>query len=104
MPITKQLKFSAELAYGQALGVEFFRYGQDRNLGTGSEVRTLVGWGELDYAHDRDTTFIAGYGFDNPSNSDCKARRLNCRHAISPQPPFVFNRRAPHLGRSVPLV
>jgi hypothetical protein len=70
VPITKRLKFSGELAYGQALGVEFFRYGQDRNIGTGSEVRTLVGWGELDYAHDRDTTFIAGYGFDNPSNSD----------------------------------
>ncbi len=70
VPITKRLKFSGELAYGQALGVEFFRFGQDRNIGTGSEVRTLVGWGELDYAHDRDTTFIAGYGFDNPSNSD----------------------------------
>ena len=38
--------------------------------GTGKEIRTVVGWGELDYAHDRDTTFIAGYGFDNPMNSD----------------------------------
>ncbi|HET6678021.1 MAG TPA: hypothetical protein VFH05_07130 [Nitrospira sp.] len=70
VPITKRLKFSGEIAYGQALGVEFFRYGQDRNLGTGKEIRTVVGWGELDYAHDKDTTFIAGYGFDNPMNSD----------------------------------
>src|SRR5689334_2914119 len=35
VPITKQLKFSGEIAYGQALGVEFFRFGQDRNLQTG---------------------------------------------------------------------
>ena len=55
VPITKRLKFSGELAYGQALGLEFFRYGQDRNLGTGKEIRTVVGWGELDYAHDDQT-------------------------------------------------
>ena len=70
VPITKQLKFSGEIAYGQALGVEFFRFGQDRNWGTGKPIRTAVGWGELDYAYDRDTTLIAGYGFDNPLNSD----------------------------------
>jgi hypothetical protein len=70
IPITRQLKFSGELAYGQALGVEFFRFGQDRNWGTGKPIRTVVGWGELDYASDRDTTFIAGYGFDNPLGSD----------------------------------
>lgn len=70
IPITKQVKFSGELAYGQALGLEFFRYGQERNLQTGAPVRTLVGWGELGYAHDQDYTFIAGYGFDNPLNSD----------------------------------
>lgn len=72
VPITKQLKFSGEIGYGQALGVEFFRFGQDRNLQTGKPVRTFVGWGEFDYAHDRDTTFIAGYGWDNPLNSDLK--------------------------------
>jgi hypothetical protein len=72
VPITKQLKFSGEIAYGQALGVEFFRFGQDRNLGTGKPIRTAVGWGEFDYAHDKDTTFIAGYGFDNPLNSDVR--------------------------------
>jgi hypothetical protein len=72
VPITKQLKFSGEIAYGQALGIEFFRFGQDRNLGTGKPIRTAVGWGEFDYAHDKDTTFIAGYGFDNPLNSDVR--------------------------------
>jgi hypothetical protein len=72
VPITKQLKFSGEIAYGQALGVEFFRYGQERNLGTGRPIRTVVGWGELDYAYDQHYTFIAGYGFDNPLNSDLR--------------------------------
>lgn len=72
VPITKQLKFSGELAYGQALGLEFFRFAQDLNLTTGKEIRTIVGWGELDYAHDKDTTLIAGYGFDNPINSDLR--------------------------------
>jgi hypothetical protein len=72
IPITKQLKFSGELAYGQALGLEFFRFGQERNLQTGAPVRTLVGWGEFGYAYDQNYTFIAGYGFDNPLNSDLK--------------------------------
>ena len=70
VPITKQVKFSGELAYGQALGVEWFRFGQERNLQSGAPVRTWVGWAELDYAFNRDYTFIAGYGFDNPMNSD----------------------------------
>lgn len=72
VPITKQLKFSGEIAYGQALGVEFFRFGQERNIGTGKPIRTVVGWGELDYAFDQNYTFIAGYGFDNPLNSDLR--------------------------------
>ena len=88
VPITKTLKFSGELAYGQALGVEFFRYGQDRNLGTGSPIRTVVGWGELDYAHDRDTTFIAGYGFDNPINSDLQGT------AAGPDTQYLLNHRS----------
>jgi hypothetical protein len=70
VPITNRLKFTGEIAYGQALGVEFFRFGQERNLGTGKAIRTVVGWGELDYAYDRQLTLIAGYGFDNPLNSD----------------------------------
>lgn len=72
IPITKQLKFSGELAWGQGLGVEFFRYGQERNLGTGAPIRTLVGWGEFDYAYNQNYTFIGGYGFDNPLNSDIR--------------------------------
>ncbi len=87
VPITKQLKFSGEIAYGQALGVEFFRFGQDRNLGTGKPIRTVVGWGELDYAHDRDTTFIAGYGFDNPLNSDVRGT------AAGPDTQYLLNHR-----------
>lgn len=72
VPITKQLQFSGELAYGSALDVEFFRFGQGRNLGTGNAIRTIVGWGELDYAYDKHYTFIAGYGFDNPLNRDLR--------------------------------
>lgn len=72
VPITRQLKFSGEIAYGQALGVEFFRFGQDRNWGTGKPIRAVVGWGELDYAFNQHYTFIAGYGFDNPLNSDLR--------------------------------
>jgi hypothetical protein len=72
VPITQRLKFSGEIAYGQALGVEFFRFGQDRNLGTGKAIRTVVGWAELDYAYSKDWTFLGGYGFDNPLNADLK--------------------------------
>lgn len=72
VPITPRLKFVGELAYGQALDVEFFRYAQSLNLATGKPVRTLVGWGELNYALNKDYTFVAGYGFDNPLNSDLK--------------------------------
>lgn len=72
VPITSRLKFAGELAYGQALGVEWFRFGQDRNLGTGKAIRTVVGWAELNYAHSKDYTFVGGYGFDNPLNSDLR--------------------------------
>lgn len=47
VPLTSRLKFTGEIAYGQALGVEFFRYGQERNLGTGKAIRTVsdgVSW------------------------------------------------------------
>lgn len=70
VPITTKLKFAGEIAYGQALGVEFFRFGQERNIVTGEPIRTVVGWAELDYVYSRDYTFVAGYGFDNPFNSD----------------------------------
>ena len=70
VPITPKLKFSGELAYGQGLGVEWFRFGQERDVISGKPVRTLVGWAELDYAYSQNYTFIGGYGFDNPLNSD----------------------------------
>jgi hypothetical protein len=87
VPITNRLKFTGEIAYGQALGVEFFRFGQDRNLGTGKEIRTVVGWGELDFAYNRDVTLIAGYGFDNPLNSDLKGT------AAGPDTQYLLNHR-----------
>lgn len=87
VPLTARLKFTGEIAYGQALGVEFFRFGQDRNLGTGKAIRTLVGWGEVDYAYDRRLTFIAGYGFDNPLNSDVRGT------TAGPDAQYLLNHR-----------
>ena len=70
-PLTKNLKFSGEIAYGQAMGVEFFRYNQELNLTTGKPVRALVGWGQLSYAPSHSpSTFLVGYGFDNPNKGD----------------------------------
>ncbi|MEX5212602.1 MAG: hypothetical protein NW703_00400 [Nitrospiraceae bacterium] len=70
--ITKQLRFSGEISYGQALGNEWFRWNQDLNWFTGEEVRTLTGWVQLSYAHAWDYTFLAGYGWDNPVDSDLR--------------------------------
>ncbi len=44
VPITRRLKFSGEVAYGQALDVEFFRFAQSLNLANGKPIRTTVGW------------------------------------------------------------
>ncbi|HET6675806.1 MAG TPA: hypothetical protein VFG71_10720 [Nitrospiraceae bacterium] len=87
IPITNRIKFAGEIAYGQGLGVEFFRYGQERNLGTGKAIRTLVGWGELNYAYNRDVTLIAGYGFDNPLNSDLQGT------TAGPDTQYLLNHR-----------
>jgi hypothetical protein len=87
IPITSRIKFAGEIAYGQGLGVEFFRYGQERNLGTGKAIRTLVGWGELNYAYNRDVTLIAGYGFDNPLNSDLQGT------TAGPDTQYLLNHR-----------
>ena len=70
--VTRRLKFMGELAYGQALGNEWFRWNQDLNWVTGGEVRTMTGWLQLSYAHAWDYTFLAGYGFDNPVDSDLR--------------------------------
>jgi hypothetical protein len=69
-PITPRLKFSGEIAYGQAMGIEWFRFNQELNVRTGTPIRATVGWAQLSYAHNPDTTFFAGYGFDNPFNKD----------------------------------
>lgn len=70
-PLSKNLKFSGEIAYGQALGVEFFRFNQELNLTTGQPIRTLVGWGQMSYAPSGSpNTFLVGYGFDNPNKND----------------------------------
>jgi hypothetical protein len=76
-PITKVLKFSGEVAYGQALGQEFFRFGQDLNLTTGNPVRALVAWGQLSYAPVKGYTFLTGYGLDNPNRSDLNGSTSN---------------------------
>jgi hypothetical protein len=70
IPLGRQIKFSGEIGYGQALGVEWFRYNQELNLVRGNPVRTFVGWGQLSYAPRKDWTFLAGYGWDNPRNGD----------------------------------
>lgn len=72
VPITRNLKFSGEIAYGQALGVEWFRFNQELNLNTGAPIRTFLGWAQLSWAASKDFTFLGGYGWDNPLNSDLK--------------------------------
>ncbi len=68
--ITPRLKFMGELAWGQALGNEWFRWNQDLNLTTGAPVRAWTGWFELSYAYSKHYTFIGGWGFDNPLDRD----------------------------------
>lgn len=77
IPLTAVLKFSGELAYGQALGQEFFRFGQDLNLTTGKPIRTLMGWGQLSWAASRKYTFLAGAGMDNPLDQDVRGSTAN---------------------------
>lgn len=71
-PLTKQLSFMGELAYGQALGNEWFRWNQDLNWLTGNPVRTMTSWFQLSYAHSKEYTFLFGYGLDNPNDKDLK--------------------------------
>ncbi|BCA56770.1 hypothetical protein W02_39100 [Nitrospira sp. KM1] len=70
--LAKQLRLTWELAYGQALGNEWFRWNQDLNWSTGNPVRALTSWFQLSYAYSRDYTFLFGYGIDNPLDSDLK--------------------------------
>lgn len=77
LPLSRNLKFSGELAYGQAIGQEFFRFGQDLNLTTGKPIRTMMTWGQLSYAHSRAYTFLAGAGWDNPNDGDVQGSTAN---------------------------
>lgn len=90
IPLGKKLKISGELGYGQALGVEFFRYNQELNFTTGKPVRTWVGWTQLSYAHSKDYTFLAGYGFDNPNNNDLSG---SLNPATNPNTQYLSNQR-----------
>jgi len=72
VPLRDNLKFSGEIAYGQALGVEWFRFNQELNLVNGNPIRSFVGWAQLSWAASKDFTFLGGYGWDNPLNSDLK--------------------------------
>ncbi|WP_447972580.1 hypothetical protein [Nitrospira sp. Kam-Ns4a] len=86
-PITKTLKFSGELAWGQGLGQEFFRFGQDLNLTTGRPIRTVVAWGQLSYAPVKGYTFLAGYGVDSPLHGDLAGSTTN------PDTQYLSNQR-----------
>lgn len=66
---------SGELATGQGLGAEFFRFGQELNPTKPGEIGptpipTLVGWANLAYSPAEEWSLAAGYGFDNPKNED----------------------------------
>lgn len=84
--ITKQLSFTGELAYGQALGNEWFRWNQDLNWLLGNPVRTMTSWFQLSYAYSRDYTFLFGYGIDNPLDRDLKSQRGNSIDAYGTAP------------------
>ncbi len=58
-----------ELWTGEGLGKNFLRYDLDMNE-DGEPAAAYGGWFDLTYRLDAKTTFTAGYGFDNPNNSD----------------------------------
>jgi hypothetical protein len=60
MPLGQKSKFSGEMAYDHALGVEWFRFDQELNLVRGNPVGTFVGWGQLSFAPRKDWTFLGG--------------------------------------------
>jgi hypothetical protein len=76
IPLGQKFKFSGEMAYGQGLGVEWFRFNQELNLVRGNPVRTFVGWGQLSFAPRKDWTFLGGYGWDNPLNRDLSGQNV----------------------------
>ncbi|HZT28574.1 MAG TPA: hypothetical protein VFA33_01730 [Bryobacteraceae bacterium] len=80
LPLTKGFHWSGKLGHGQALGDEFFRFGQALN-GV-SPIRTTVGYSELSYSHAR-WAFASGWGDDDPNNKDLHGisnNNLNYKH------------------------
>lgn len=65
------IQWSGEVARGQALGDEFFRFAQAVN-DTDIPIKTVLGWTQLAYSPTADWSFATGYGFDDPSNGDLK--------------------------------
>lgn len=68
VPVTQALKWSTEVSAGQAIGDEFFRFGQALNGNT--PIRFTAGFSELSYAPNPDWSFASGYGFDNANKDD----------------------------------
>lgn len=80
VPITPSFRWSTKIGHGQALGDEFFRFGQALN-GDGA-IRTTVGWTQLSYSV-RKWAFSGGWGDDDPNNKDLRGisnNNLNYRH------------------------
>ncbi len=61
--------FKGELWTGEGIGRNFLRYDLDM-AEDGGPASAYGGWADLTYAVNDKTTMTAGYGFDNPDNSD----------------------------------
>jgi len=68
VPIAPSLRWSGKVAHGQALGDEFFRFGQALN--GNKAIHTSSGWTQLGYYGIRRTSLSAGWGNDDPDNKD----------------------------------
>ena len=67
LPVNKDLRWLGKVAHGQALGDEFFRFGQALN-GV-MPIRTTAGWTELAYTKSH-WSFAGGWGDDSPNSRD----------------------------------
>ncbi len=59
-----------ELWTGEGIGRNFLRYDLDMDEAGEKPAAAYGGWFDVTYRLDSKTTFTAGYGFDNPNNSD----------------------------------
>lgn len=67
--ITGPFTLAGELWTGEGIGRNFLRYDLDM-AEDGGPASAYGGWADLTYAFNDKTTMTAGYGFDNPNNSD----------------------------------